>query len=42
MGNRELAFVKQALLTTTDWDVFQTLLRKCLELRKVEGSSKSR
>jgi len=25
----EIAFAKQALTATTDWDIFQAILRKC-------------
>jgi hypothetical protein len=30
MTRNELAFAKQALLSTKDWDTFQAILRKCL------------
>ena len=32
MKNNELAFTKQAVLATRDWDTFQMLLRRCLRL----------
>jgi hypothetical protein len=32
MDNRELAFTKQAILTTRDWDTYQALLRRCLRI----------
>ena len=34
MQNTELAFAKNGLLTTKDWDTFQAILRKCLRFRK--------
>ena len=34
MQNTELAFAKNGLLTTRDWDTFQAILRKCLRVRK--------
>lgn len=34
MQNSELAFAKNGLLTTRDWDTFQAILRKCLRVRK--------
>ncbi|MFC1832784.1 hypothetical protein ACFL0S_12315 [Thermodesulfobacteriota bacterium] len=34
MQNTELAFAKNGLLTTRDWDTFQAILRKCLRFRK--------
>ncbi len=30
MTRNELAYAKQALLSTKDWDTFQAILRKCL------------
>ncbi len=35
MPKNEIAFTKQALLATRDWDTFQALLRKCLTTRKI-------
>ena len=37
MQNTELAFAKNGLLTTRDWDTFQAILRKCLRFRKPVG-----
>ena len=34
MTKNELAFAKQALLSTKDWDTFQAILRKCLSPRQ--------
>ena len=34
MQNTEIAFAKDGLLTTRDWDTFQAILRKCLRFRK--------
>ncbi|MGI9536292.1 MAG: hypothetical protein ACR2PB_04420 [Desulfocapsaceae bacterium] len=34
MQNAEIAFAKNDLLTTRDWDTFQVILRKCLRFRK--------
>ena len=31
MHTEELAFAKQGLLATRDWDVFQAILRKCVK-----------
>ena len=33
MLKNELAFTKQALLATKDWDTYQAILRRCLVLR---------
>ncbi len=30
MDKRELAFTKQAIMSTKDWDVYQAIMRKCL------------
>jgi len=30
MLRNEIAFTKQAILATKDWDTFQAILRKCL------------
>jgi hypothetical protein len=30
MLKNEIAFAKQALLSTRDWDTFQAILRRCL------------
>lgn len=30
MSAREVAFTKQSVITTKDWDVYQAILRKCL------------
>lgn len=30
MSAREVAFTKQGVITTKDWDVYQAILRKCL------------
>ena len=34
MENRELAFTKQAIMATRDWDTFQAIIRKCLRIRE--------
>ncbi len=33
MLKNEIAFTKQALLATKDWDTYQAILRLCLILR---------
>lgn len=33
MPKNEIAFTKQALLSTKDWDTFQAILHKCLSAR---------
>lgn len=40
MTRNELAFAKQALLSTKDWDTFQAILRKCLS-RQVSGKEEA-
>ncbi|WP_163339744.1 hypothetical protein [Desulfopila sp. IMCC35008] len=30
MSAREVAFTKQSVISTKDWDVYQAILRKCL------------
>jgi hypothetical protein len=35
MENRELAFSKQAILATKDWDTYQAILRKCLRVSEI-------
>ena len=32
MENKELAFAKQAILATKDWDTYQAIIRKCLRI----------
>ncbi len=32
MEKNELAFAKQALLATRDWDTYQAIIRKCLRI----------
>lgn len=32
MEKNETAFMKQSLMATRDWDLFQALLRKCREI----------
>lgn len=43
MSAREIAFTKQSVITTKDWDVYQAILRRCLGKtaeRKVESARK--
>jgi hypothetical protein len=35
MENRELAFTKQAILATKDWDTYQVILRRCLRASEI-------
>jgi hypothetical protein len=35
MDKRELAFAKQAILGTKDWDTYQAIIRKCLRVADV-------
>ena len=32
MEKNELAFAKQAILATRDWDTYQAIIRKCLRI----------
>jgi hypothetical protein len=32
MDRKELAFTKQAILSTKDWDAYQAMIRKCLRV----------
>ncbi len=32
MNRKELAFTKQAILSTKDWDAYQVMMRKCLRI----------
>jgi len=34
MLRSEIAFAKQALTATRDWDTFQAVLRKCFSVKK--------
>lgn len=36
MTRNELAFAKQAVLATKDWDTYQAILRKCLANRSAK------
>jgi len=40
MDKKELAFAKQAILSTKDWDIYQAIIRKCL--RGVDIDCKTR
>ncbi len=40
MLKNEIAFAKQAILTTRDWDTFQAILRKCLACKTPQPSKK--
>jgi hypothetical protein len=42
MENRELAFTKQAILATTDWDTYQILIRRCLLIRENDIKSQQK
>lgn len=33
MLKNEIAFTKQALLSTKDWDTYQAILHKCLKVQ---------
>jgi hypothetical protein len=35
MDNREIAFTKQAVLATKDWDTYQAILRRCLRASEI-------
>lgn len=36
MLRNEIAFTKQALLSTKDWDTYQAILHKCLAVRSTK------
>ncbi|MEE4243187.1 MAG: hypothetical protein V2I36_17120 [Desulfopila sp.] len=40
MMKNEIAFAKQAVLTTRDWDTFQAILRKCLSYKPPQPDKK--
>jgi hypothetical protein len=42
MENREIAFTKQAILATKDWDTYQALLRRCLRISGTAGKLQER
>ncbi len=46
MNRKELAFAKQAILSTKDWDAYQAMIRKCLRVSekdfKLEGQPANR
>ena len=35
MNNKEIAFTKQAILSTKDWDAYQAMMRKCLRVPEI-------
>jgi hypothetical protein len=37
MENKELAFTKQAILATKDWDTYQAIIRKCLRIPEYDS-----
>lgn len=39
MNSKEIAFAKQALLATRDWDTYQSIIRKCLRIHENERQS---
>jgi hypothetical protein len=41
MEKKEIAFTKQAILTTKDWDAYQAIIRKCLRTPEVKARDKT-